>query len=723
MSAIYMDSFDQYGVSSVGAGNMLDGDWAQVPNTGGPVIPVFGPRTGPYSIRSAGVQIPYRYVLPTAQTNLFQSFGFAVDGLPVANLNNTICEFSKSDNTIIAKLWCNTDGSVTLTDGANATIATTQGPVIVSRNWHFLEMNFDPTGQSFTLRIDDATGTDTPAIHVTSHNFGSTTVGQVNYISVYGGNVIVSYLDDLFIRDDANGINDGWLGDRRIAALFVDADTPVAGWTPSYYHCFGDGILRLGYKIPNDTAVQNSTAGIMAANASALEVVDQDFTIETMIRFDALPEATHATSIFSQWDANLNQRSFRLLLGGSSYNNSCLEFDYTVDGTTVVTPILYPWVPDLNTWYSISIVRSSGELLLFVDGQQFGLPISDSGASYFSGTQQMSIGCEVTNGNVQPNTTLSGRMDETRFTNGVARYTGPYAMPTAAFPTGSGDADWANVVWLMNYDSGITDSSSYARTVTPLNGAISFIPGDGPAIGAYTTVNKQNPDDNTFISAGLTNATNIYTMTSQPSNGNTVTVGTTDGSTPAVYTFKTSITTAYDVLIDTTAQGSLSNLLNAINAGAGAGTKYGTGTVSNFDVNASQLPTGQFLVTANLAGTGGNSIASTKTGTAMSWLTTTLTGGASIPGPSEFLFSRPPNNTTIISALQTTVRALKTDSGTANVQTTFIAPLGGEADGAVHALTISPVYYNDMIEEDPDTSGPISPTTIINGKLEITRTS
>ena len=162
------------------------------------------------------------------------------------------------------------------------------------------------------------------------------------------------------------------------------------------------------------------------------------------------------------------------------------------------------------------------------------------------------------------------------------------------------------------------------------------------ALGLVSTVRltKATPDDNTFISAGLTDASNILTMTVQPTNGDTVKVGTTDGSTPAVYTFKTAISTAYDVLIDTTAQATLINLFNAINAGPGSGTKYGTGTTSNFDVFATQLPVGQIMVTANLAGTGGNAIASTATGTAASWATTTLTGGADIPGPTDFLFAK-----------------------------------------------------------------------------------
>jgi hypothetical protein len=276
---------------------------------------------------------------------------------------------------------------------------------------------------------------------------------------------------------------------------------------------------------------------------------------------------------------------------------------------------------------------------------------------------------------------------------------------------------------LCGYDSGIIDESGFSRVVNAFNGATSFTPQDGPTVGTFSTVNKATPDDNTFISASLVSATSILTMTTQPSNGDTVTVGTKDGTTAAVYTFKTSLSTAFDVLIDTTAQNTLINLFNAINAGTGSGTKYGTGTTVNYDVTAVQLPVGQIEVVANTAGTAGNSIATSKTGSAASWPGSTLTGGSNIPGPTNFKFQRPPPNTTVVSAMQTVVRALKTDSGTAIIQTALIGPLGGTETGNTHSLSVSPDYYSDIIEVDPDTSAGLTPTTIINGQFQINRTA
>lgn len=739
MTALYLDGFDHYGVGGFGSNAMLNGAWAQVDSGAGPGVPAWGPGSGELSLHCTGSSAYYRYVLPNgALGRLFQSFRYSCDGLPSANFQNAICSFTDSGNNVWGILYCQADGSIALTDRSNNIVAVTQGPVLVSRSWAFLEMDVNIAAGDFTLRVNDADATGSPVISATGLTtlpvgptpVNATVIGQIRFITQAGGTATIQWLDDLFIRDHNGTVNNSWLGDRRIATLFANADTSTSGWTPSYYHKFGQGILSMGNVIPNDNTVRSATAIVSTPAASSLDIGSADFTMESMVRFDKLPDSAGYTSIFSRWDATNNNRSYRLIYGGQGFNNGCLQFDTTTDGTssTLATPILFPWQPDPNTWYHIAIVRAASEDLLFVNGEQFGIPVSDSRTYYSSGPEPFNVGCEtflVGGVLIEPvtGTTIAGRMDETRFTNGVGRYTGPFTPPSAPFTRGTGDADWTSVVLLMGYDSGVQDESSFLRSVGALNGAVSFVPADGPQLGVYTTVNKAVPDDNTFISASLLNATNIGTMTTQPSNGNTVTVGTTDGTTPAVYTFKTSVTTAFDVLIDTSAQNTLINLLNAINAGAGSGTKYGTGTTSNFDVTASQLVVGQIEVVANLAGTGGNSIPSTRTGTVFAWASSTLTGGANIPGPTDFLFQRPPNNTTIISALQTNIRALKTDAGTADVQTSFIAPLGGVTAGGTHALTVNATYYADIIETDADTSGPLTPTTIINGKFQIDRTA
>jgi hypothetical protein len=316
------------------------------------------------------------------------------------------------------------------------------------------------------------------------------------------------------------------------------------------------------------------------------------------------------------------------------------------------------------------------------------------------------------------NTMLDGWFDETRFTVGFARYTSNFTPTTVPFPrTVGGDPQFADVALLCGYESLIQDESSFNRALTARNGAAQQTVNDGPLVGTWSTVGKAVPDDNTFVEAPFLVASNILTLNAQPAANDTVTVGGT------TYTFKSALTAANQVLVDTTLQQTLQNLFNAINAGPGSGTKYGAGTVANANVNAEQLPAGQIEVFANTAGTAGNAITSTTSLThGGGWATATLTGGANIPGPSDFMVQRPPPLTTIISAVQLTQRAFKSDAGLCSVQSAFVGPLGGVTSATAHSLTVSPSYYGDIYEEDPDTSASITPATLINGRIRLNRT-
>lgn len=109
-----------------------------------------------------------------------------------------------------------------------------------------------------------------------------------------------------------------------------------------------------------------------------------------------------------------------------------------------------------------------------------------------------------------------------------------------------------------------------------------------------------------------------------PSDDDTVTIGST------VYTFKTALTdpaVPYEVLIGASAAASLDNLKSAINATAGAGTTYGTGTVAHPSVAATTNTDTTQVVEALTAGTAGNAIATTEASTHLSWGAATLAGG------------------------------------------------------------------------------------------------
>lgn len=117
-------------------------------------------------------------------------------------------------------------------------------------------------------------------------------------------------------------------------------------------------------------------------------------------------------------------------------------------------------------------------------------------------------------------------------------------------------------------------------------------------------------------------ATGTYTSTGAFSDGETVTIGT------QTYTFKSPFVDAANNIdaSGTTAQ-THENLRRAINGDGVAGTNYGTGTPVNTNVTATDTATTNVL-TAILAGTVGNLVATTTTAANASFGATTLTGGA-----------------------------------------------------------------------------------------------
>jgi hypothetical protein len=118
-------------------------------------------------------------------------------------------------------------------------------------------------------------------------------------------------------------------------------------------------------------------------------------------------------------------------------------------------------------------------------------------------------------------------------------------------------------------------------------------------------------------------ATGTLTLTGNPADGDTVTIGTT------VYTFETgALDAAYKVDVGATAADTIVNLVHAINGTGTPGTHYATGTVLHPDVTAADGAGDTVVVTAKVAGAKGNTIITTEVGGQTSWGSGTLTGGS-----------------------------------------------------------------------------------------------
>lgn len=137
-----------------------------------------------------------------------------------------------------------------------------------------------------------------------------------------------------------------------------------------------------------------------------------------------------------------------------------------------------------------------------------------------------------------------------------------------------------------------------------------------------------NSRDGKLMVFGAGNAAATGTLTSDNTNvaaDETVTIGT------QVYTFKDALsadpTVPNEVLIGADADGSLANLVKAINGTGTPGTEYSVGTPVNANVTAGAVGAHATTVTAKVSGTAANAVATTETSAHLSWAQVTLTGG------------------------------------------------------------------------------------------------
>lgn len=713
MATLFMDNFEVYGTPAT----MLDGMYAEV--VGG-ATPTFVSSAPFLYLPNSGDAV--RYTLPATYTTIFVAARVKMFSLPSAEGQSFVMQLRDGLNNAVICWYIDTTGRIVVKRGntSGTELARSATPVIQANTLHHVEAKFVINGAtgSVEIRVND---NDIPSINVSGVNTagGAGSVAQIYPSSTTN---IDSWMTDFHIWDTTGTRNIDFLGDVAVSTLWPNVDVQT-GWTPNYRHKIGTGILS------TNTSVGTA---FTCNDASTFELGSGDYTLETFIRFASLPTGSNRVPIFQKWYEDTNQRSYELSKCGPSLNSGNIEFRISTNGTagTVSTIISQPWDPETDRWYHLALVRSSGQTMLFIDGIMQGVPITDAN-TYYNGTALWAVGGGVYNffGNQEvTNSSLSvyGWFDETRMSL-VARYTANFTPTTVPFGRNStDDPDFASVSFLAGYDNGLADESSFLRAITRrtinnVSTVFCFTLTTDDGSFQYQTINAEDtlaggpPRDDTNISASLYHASATLTLVDNPSNTETVTIA------GQVYTFKTVLASAYDVLIGADMEATLHNLVAAVNQDAGEGTLYGTGTVANTDVYGAELPSPQCQVIALLAGTAGNSItvADALDG---SWSGATLSGGADIPGPSSFRLTRLPPGVTTIRSIMAITRAYKTESGPAKMRTNFVGPAGAVDNGAEVSLPIDPAYRTDVFEEDPDTTGPITPATMVQARIQFDRT-
>lgn len=186
----------------------------------------------------------------------------------------------------------------------------------------------------------------------------------------------------------------------------------------------------------------------------------------------------------------------------------------------------------------------------------------------------------------------------------------------------------ANVVTAFNAASSNVLTAGTSSTATEWLGGSDITEGNPGYYPASNAVKKFRLTTDTpiwvkYTQSGSAQATGTLTSdATAPSDGDTVTIGT------KVYTYKTTLTpTEGQVLINGGADPALLNLIRAINHSGTPGTDYFVAAANTQVTAATSVTSHAFAVTAIVAGTAANSIATTETSSHLSWGATTLTGG------------------------------------------------------------------------------------------------
>lgn len=709
MSIITADNFEIYGGD---IDKLVEGLWAQIGSPFGVgiadtalAIPPFETE-GKYWLSLHGRGAAVRRVYGGSYSSIGHCFNVYFDELP--SLNNRLypIEFRDGSNTMTAQMRVTTDGNLTIHDSTGTEVASTTAPAVVSGTVHKIQIQlvYHASAATVEVRVDGVTVINATGLAIVgtasqwAHWINNTSSGP--YGTMYIGYTVAYSL--------AGTYNSDWPAISGVALLEPNADTAANYFTPRPYQLFGAGNL----------AVPGSGSVLDCSSSVDFDLAAADYTLEGWVRFDTLPTGTQFATLMGKWSASTSERSYRLVKYGPSSNGGHLRFEITTDGTlATLTPVIdVAWTPTIGHWYYIAVCRASGVTRLFIDGEVYGVPVADAN-TYFAATAKFVIGGEMSGvgSTVLTDSSMNGHVDEVRITPGVARYTANFTKPTTAFPTNvAGDPDFASVVLLLDFDENTDDLSDFA-TVTVARGSCARQEWSDAA-ALYLTVDSPTPYDTRFMEAAFLPAVGVLTFDDLPTASETITLGAT------TYTFVSSLTGADDVLIGATADATLDNLLNAINNGPGEGTVYGSGTTQNLSALATNGPAvNQLTAAAIVAGAAGNSIVSTSTAVDVVWEAATLGGGADIPSPTEFTLTPLPPEATGLRALILLDRSY-VDTDNASLQKSFVVS-GTAAAGADNALTTSPTYRYDVVEEDPDTTAALTPTSVVNGRIRMTRTA
>lgn len=723
MSALFEDNFELYGGD---ANKMLDGVWASFGasfvGSATLAIPTWE-EEGRYWLQIDGRGDAARAVFPAGgQTGVGVWTEMYLPTLPANPDRGFPLQLRDSANNALLSLVINTDGTISLRadpsgfDPSNAggtLVATTSVPVIQAATTHHLQMEADLSAGDFELRVDGAT-----VMSVTgSLNIGGTCVGIAHAQNDASGGTYANMNFKATAAYSLSGTyNSSWPAISGIKTVLINEDTGLDNLTPRPREHFDSAVLY------NNRA--GGDAGVRVdVNDAAFDYGTGDYTLEGWFRWERQPASGETFTLMGVWNENNNFRSYRLAHKASDVDGGGLQFEYTTDGSdgTRVTVHDINFTPQIGVWYHIAVARDSTGPAnrLFINGVQQG-PDQSEAVAYYAGSNDhftMGAGTTASSGQALDGKQFQGHFQDIRVTKGIVRYTANFTVPSTFFPTASpADPNFSSVSLLVPYSDATSPAADVSSNAFALDvGNDSTIVDYADEGASYLAAGTLDPLDDRYLESGFPRASGILTLTANPLDTETVTIGA------QTYTFNTALGGANSILIGADINESLQNLTDAINGGDGAGTRYGTGTTTNQDVTAENATpaTSQMTVTAIVGGSADNSVATTETLSNGSWGGATLSGGADLPGASEFGIQSLPPDATGVRWISIRHRSY-VDDGSAIIRTNLDVN-GSESANADEGLTTDPQYYISRVEEDPDTAAALTVSSIENAKIKIER--
>lgn len=349
MALLWMDGFDHYGTAATGRANMQAGAWAVVALDGGPTAGGPGPRTGAYTLdlTTSATSNLFRRLFGSPKTRIGFGAAFYMNLIPGSDTTGVALRLLDSSGAQQLTVNIGASGQVRACRGSEAgtLIGASAQDVVNALQYFHIECAVTAgqgTAGAVEVRINGAT-----VLNLTGVDTCNTAATEYSSLQIRGPNL---YVDDLFCWDDTGGVNDDFLGDRRVYLLMPNADTADAEWTPS------TGATQFG--VIDEVPPNGETDFLQSIVAGDLTVV----TLEDLPTAAVSVSAVQTFSMVLKTDAGPGNLTMGVRSGATDADGVdrpvTTAFNYYSDVFDIDPNTGAPWTPGTVNAAGLRLLRS-----------------------------------------------------------------------------------------------------------------------------------------------------------------------------------------------------------------------------------------------------------------------------------------------------------------------------------------------------------------------------